>query len=82
LENELRVKLLKNSLKNKNIPKNIRTLLYYKMSKINGSVCKVTNSCILTSRTRGILSDLKLSRMSFRSLAHRGLLAGFSKSSW
>lgn len=43
---------------------------------------RVRNRCEMTGRPRGVYRDFKLSRISFRELAHRGLIPGVKKSSW
>lgn len=50
------------------------------MSKF--SCTKIRNRCIYTGKSRGILSDYKMSRVSFRELCINGGIPGFRKSSW
>lgn len=40
------------------------------------------NRCNLCGRTRGYLRKFGLCRICFRTLAHRGLIPGVTKSSW
>lgn len=46
------------------------------------SKIKMKNRCTLTSRSKGILSFFKLSRMTFKEKASFGHLAGIRRSSW
>lgn len=48
----------------------------------NGSKTRIRNRCILTGRARSIHQPFKLSRLSFRRLAAKGLLPGVYKASW
>lgn len=48
----------------------------------SGSITRVRNRCVLTGRGRGVYRILRLSRITFRELASRGLLPGISKDSW
>lgn len=48
----------------------------------NGSKTRLRNRCIATGRGRGVYRFCKLSRISFRELASKGLLMGVIKSSW
>ena len=40
------------------------------------------NRCHVTGRPRGYLRKFKMSRISFRELANKGLIPGVTKSSW
>ena len=40
------------------------------------------NRCLITGRVRGFIREWGLSRIQFRSMAHRALLPGVQKSSW
>ena len=46
------------------------------------SPCRVITRCYLSGRSRGNYRKFGLSRMAFRSLAHKGLLPGVTKASW
>lgn len=46
------------------------------------SEIRVRNRCQVTGRTRGYLRTFKMSRISFRELANRGMIPGVTKSSW
>ena len=43
---------------------------------------QLKNRCILTSRSKGICSDFKLSRVKTRELGLNGLINGLKKVSW
>ena len=48
----------------------------------SGSITRVRNRCVLTGRGRGVYRIPRLSRITFRELASRGVLPGVSKDSW
>jgi small subunit ribosomal protein S14 len=43
---------------------------------------RVRNRCEITGRPRGVYRNFKLSRITFRELAHRGMIPGVTKASW
>jgi small subunit ribosomal protein S14 len=47
-----------------------------------GLITKIRNRCVLTGRSRGIVKDYKISRLTFKELAGSGLLVGVKKKSW
>ena len=57
------------SLKNANLPR--------KSARV-----KIRNRCILTGRGKGVYQKFKISRITFRELASKGLIPGVTKSSW
>ena len=48
----------------------------------NGAKERIRNRCQLTGRGRGIYKRFMLSRITFREMAHKGLIPGVTKSSW
>ena len=48
----------------------------------DSSPIRLRNRCALTGRARGFYRKFKLSRLTFRELASRGLIPGVTKSSW
>lgn len=48
----------------------------------NGAKERVRNRCQLTGRGRGIYKRFMISRITFREMAHKGLIPGVTKSSW
>ncbi|MED4286216.1 30S ribosomal protein S14 [Priestia megaterium] len=48
----------------------------------DSSPTRLHNRCEVTGRPRGYLRKFKLSRITFRELAHKGKLPGVKKSSW
>jgi small subunit ribosomal protein S14 len=48
----------------------------------NGAKERIRNRCQLTGRSRGVYSKFMISRITFREMAHKGLLPGVTKSSW
>ena len=49
---------------------------------INTHSFQLKNRCVLTSRSKGICSDFKLSRIKTRELGLNGLINGLKKVSW
>lgn len=43
---------------------------------------RVRNRCEVTGRPRGVYRDFRLSRITFRELAHQGMIPGVTKASW
>ena len=43
---------------------------------------RVRNRCEVTGRPRGYYRDFQLCRITFRELAHRGMIPGVTKASW
>lgn len=48
----------------------------------NASPTRLKNRCEVTGRPRGYLRKFKVSRITFRELAHQGKIPGVTKSSW
>lgn len=48
----------------------------------NSSIIRLRNRCSLTGRARGYLRKFKLSRLTFRELALKGMIPGVTKASW
>lgn len=48
----------------------------------NSSQTRIKNRCILTGRGKAVYKKFKLSRISFRELALKGMLPGVLKASW
>jgi len=43
---------------------------------------RVRNRCEVTGRPRGYYRDFQLCRITFRELAHKGMIPGVTKASW
>ena len=58
--------------------------LYAELRKIplNSSPTRLHNRDVINGRPRGYIRKFGLSRITFREMAHRGLLPGVIKSSW
>jgi len=94
VKNERRIKLvgkhlslrreLRKTIKNVNLPSDERVEAMRKIQSLprNSSAVRVRNRCQLTGRARGYLSNFKLSRITFRELALKGMIPGIKKSSW
>jgi small subunit ribosomal protein S14 len=48
----------------------------------NGAKERIRNRCQLTGRSRGIYRKFMISRITFREMAHKGLIPGVTKASW
>jgi small subunit ribosomal protein S14 len=61
-----------------------RDLAMMKLQKMprDTSRIRVRNRCEVTGRPRGVYRDFQLSRITFRQLAHRGMIPGVTKASW
>jgi ribosomal protein S14 len=81
---ELQRTLLKSIIHDLSIPKKYRLESLLQITKLprNSSLVRIRNRCILTGRGRAIYKKFKISRISFRELALKGMLPGVSKASW
>lgn len=48
----------------------------------NSSPVRLRTRCMVTGRPRAVYKEFMLSRITFREMAHQGLLPGVHKSSW
>jgi small subunit ribosomal protein S14 len=48
----------------------------------DSSPTRLKNRCSITGRAHGYMRKFGVSRITFRELAHRGLIPGVTKSSW
>ena len=48
----------------------------------NASPVRLHNRCKLTGRPKGYIRQFGLSRVTFREMANKGLIPGFTKASW
>jgi len=70
-------------MKHKKVSFKIKEGISFKLVDLNMiSFVKVSNRCVLTGRSRGVLNRFKMSRIMFRMYAHQGLINGVVKSSW
>lgn len=79
LRHELRTKV-----KNLKLSEDERFEAQMKLQKLprNSSAVRVRNRCEITGRPRAFYRAFKLSRITFRELALRGMIPGVTKSSW
>ncbi len=49
---------------------------------VNANPNRIRNRCEVTGRPRGYLRHFGLSRITFREMAHKGMLPGVRKASW
>lgn len=75
---------LRKKANNPHLDDETRATARLKLAKLprDTSPCRVITRCMVTGRPRGNYRKFGLSRMAFRSLAHRGLLPGVTKASW
>lgn len=59
----------------------IKRYLFYKKKNIYSSICHLNNICLITNNSNSVLKKFKMSRITFRTLIHKGLIPGVSKSS-
>ena len=76
--------LLKNKIKQKDLPMEERLILQKKLNELprNTAPTRIRNRCELTGRTRGVYRKFRLSRIKIRELSMTGALPGVVKSSW
>lgn len=57
---------------------------YAALSKLprDSAPSRLTRRCRVTGRPRGVVRKFELSRIEFRSLAHKGQIPGVKKASW
>lgn len=81
---ELKRTLYMAMIRDSSVSKNIRFQSVLELNKLprSSSKVRIRNRCIMTGRGKAVLKQWKLSRISFRELASRGLLAGVRRSSW
>ncbi|MDX1931264.1 MAG: 30S ribosomal protein S14 [Capsulimonadales bacterium] len=48
----------------------------------DASPVRLKNRCSITGRSHGYMRKFGISRITFREMAHRGLIPGVTKSSW
>ena len=71
--------LLKNNLNfNNQIMLNKSFFYFLKKTSLN----KIVNYCIISGRSRGVLSKFKLTRATFRDYVSKGWLSGLIRSNW
>jgi len=80
---EIKSKLLRSILRNKNIPQAYRYFALFQKSLLpkSSSVVKQTNRCVQSGRQWNVLRKTKLSRFVFRFRSYEGLLPGVRRSS-
>ena len=61
-----------------------RDMAMMKLQKMprDTSRIRVRNRCEVTGRPRGVYRTFRMSRISFRDLAHKGMIPGVTKASW
>lgn len=71
-------------IKNRSIPQDVRYSYILKLTQLprNSSMIRIKNRCVITGRSKSVYRFCRLSRISFRDLASKGLLMGITKSSW
>eukprot|EP00112_Aurelia_sp_Birch-Aquarium-sp1_P026306 Seg9250.2 transcript_id=Seg9250.2/GoldUCD/mRNA.D3Y31 product="28S ribosomal protein S14 mitochondrial" pseudo=true protein_id=Seg9250.2/GoldUCD/D3Y31 len=49
---------------------------------LNSCITRMRDRCTLTDRSRGVVVKYRISRMEFREFADKGLISGYTRSSW
>jgi len=75
---------LKSIANNTELNNEERMLARKKLDKLppNSNPIRVRNRCFVSGRPRGFINYFGLSRITFREMAHNGLLPGVKKASW
>jgi len=75
---EITRRVLKIILTNNTLPDLIKVLAKDRLSKlpINSSISRFRNRCILSSRSRGVISDYRISRQKFKQFVREGKIPG------
>ena len=75
---------LRDKVKNESLSEDERFEAMIKLQKLprNSAKERVRNRCELTGRPRAFYRKFRLSRITFRELALRGMIPGVTKSSW
>jgi ribosomal protein S14 len=76
---EVEYKILKSIACNKILPLNLRLKAFHNLNFNNAT--KIRNICILTGRTRGIITKYGVSRFMFRQFADNGFITGLKRAS-
>ena len=81
---EVKRLLLKSMIKNMSLMPLFRKDMVLMLNKLprNSSLTRVKNRCTITGRGKSIYRKFRMSRLTFRELANKGLLPGIKKSSW
>ena len=81
---EIKRLILKSMTRDLSLPKNLRFQSINELSKLprNSSLGRVKNRCAQTGRSKSNYRMFKISRITFRELALKGLLPGVTKASW
>ena len=81
---EIKRLLLKSMIRDLHLSKNIRFQSIQELNKFprNSSASRIRNRCVQTGRAKSNYRIFKMSRITFRELALKGLLPGVTKSSW
>ena len=81
---EVKRLILKSMIRDHLIPQNLRSKSILELNKFprNSSSSRIKNRCSTTGRAKGNYRMFRISRITFRELALKGLLPGVTKSSW
>ena len=81
---EIKRMTLKAMIRDLSLSKELRFHYSQELTKLprNSSLIRTKNRCVLTGRAKSNYKFFKISRITFRELASKGLLVGITKSSW
>lgn len=80
---ELNALIFKAIACNKILPLSKRILAIQFLNNLpkDSKITRIRNRCLITGRSRGIIRKYKISRITFRKLAHMGLIPGIRRAS-
>jgi small subunit ribosomal protein S14 len=75
---------LKRRARNPKLTPEQRTEAFEKLATLprDSSPVRLVSRCLVTGRARGVYRKFGLNRITFRELAHQGMLPGVMKASW
>ncbi len=76
--------LLKSIIRDSSVSKSLKFQSINELSKLprNSSLGRIKNRCVETGRSKSNYRMFRISRITFRELALKGLLPGVTKASW
>ena len=81
---EIKRNILKSMVRDLGLSKNLRFQCTQELNNLprNSTLVRTKNRCVKTGRAKSNYKFFKISRITFRELAGKGLLPGITKSSW
>ncbi len=84
IKTELKRKIFKSIIHNKNLPNVYRYIASWQKSKLIrfGSSTQIQNRCVVSGRNWSINKQTNLSRFVFQRESYKGNIPGFNRASW